>query len=69
MKKHRTCNKRNVNFFFAYYKTFKKEEDVPNLVQQPLSQICFVGELAIGTMTQCFSFLLKEKMKKKKLTT
>jgi hypothetical protein len=49
MKKHRTCNKRNVKTIFVYHKTFKKEKEAPNLVQQPLSR--FEGELANRTMT------------------
>jgi hypothetical protein len=51
MKKHRTFNEQNVKTIFVYHKTFEKEKEAPNLVQQPLSRICFEGELATRTMT------------------
>jgi hypothetical protein len=66
MKKHRTCKERSVKINFAYYKTFKKEKEVPKLVQQLTSQRCFEGEFAIGTTMHCPYFFLKEEMKKKK---
>jgi hypothetical protein len=51
MKKHKTCNERSVKTNYAYYKTSKKEEETPNLVQQLTSQKCFEGKLTIGTTT------------------
>lgn len=67
MKNHRICNDRNVKTTFVYYKTFEKKEEAPNLVQQPLSQICFKGELATGTMTQRPSFLPYERENEKNI--
>jgi hypothetical protein len=66
MKRHITCNEWSVKTNYAYYKTSKKEEKAPNLVQQSTSQKCFEGELTIRTTTQCPPFLLREEMKKKK---
>jgi len=37
MKKHKTCKKQNVKIIFVYYKTFKKEKEALNLIQQSTS--------------------------------
>jgi hypothetical protein len=67
MKNHKICNDRNVKTTFVYYKTLEKKEEAPNLVQQPLSQICFEGELATRTMTQCPFFLPSERKNEKNI--